>query len=672
MTAPAHDDPKTWLYPDEAAALSAYRTTYAEEPKSALDLKMFRMRGYRVGETEAKASEAAAAPAPATQQETKPPAQDPPGNDPETNRLIDLFVSREGPPPPGMEELEAYGRHSIRRARERYGLILTPADVYSIAAQIEAHRAKPPWTTKKGRRVFEIGWKDHRVRVAYDFEAHAVVSFLSLPLVTCPTHGTYKPDGGIGCPVCRASAAGSVETAGDSPRTGDSPTLLLGGPAANAVDEPMPDFTDDEAERAAAPGKPLNAGAEYGTNKATSAGPSPAANTRQEEAKMETGTQMTPGTAPAAVPPPTKPGNGNGAEDLSKARVTRSNIPGMIGIAPARKSRGFLKVAMIAVSHGGKTYSALQMARGIVEGLGKTVARRGAGFEGWRYDAHPEGPARVLVIDTEQSANDYDHLYPFDVCEIAPPYTFPRYREAYDQGIAFKYDAIIVDSGSHLWSGEGGILQMVDAMGGDKRQAWAKANPSWEGFKTGIILQTRAHLIVTFRATADIQVVNGKRVKVGIDAVARKEIEFEFNAAFELEHGTHLASIEKDRTEVFKDRPPFLISHETGRELIAWRMSGVEEGPRELSAVQTKKKPTAAPAPAGDTQGSTSAAPVGDKPTADQWARLGPLCRKAKTTLSKAREACGFSGTSQITASELEAVLGYLEAQSVPDAEVAS
>ena len=93
-------------------------------------------------------------------------------------------------------------------------------------------------------------------------------------------------------------------------------------------------------------------------------------------------------------------------------------------------------------SGGGKTRSALLLARGI---------------------AGPQG--KIRLIDTE---NRRGHIFAdvipggYEVIDFAPPFTPERYVEALEaaeQGAG----VVVIDSLSHGWEGEGGVLEMQDA-----------------------------------------------------------------------------------------------------------------------------------------------------------------------------------------------------------------
>lgn len=376
--------------------------------------------------------------------------------------------------------------------------------------------------------------------------------------------------------------------------------------------------------------------------------------------------------APAAPPnPKTLTAGAPAASALAVPTAGRQVGPRPIGITAARKQRGYLGVALVGPSGSGKTYDALLLARGFLEELGLTADRRGPGVEWWNYDAaqggEPAGPARVLVADTEAgSAVDYDHLYPFDVCEIEPPYTIERYRAAYDQAVAGGYTVLVIDSGTHLWAGDGGILSEKDAMvrGGSRSgfDDWAKLTPKWEAFKSGVITQRKLHLIVTFRTKTDYDKdpATGKRVKVGLKPIARDEIEYEFTTVLEIDHA-HQASNDKDRTGLFANGAPFVPTVETGRALMKWRMSGAEPGARAVVSAMTAKAPVS-PAPAVNGAPGTQAAYDGP-PTVAQRDEVKALRTELGISLEDAKDGCGLGRATPVTTAQQAAqLIEYLKA----------
>lgn len=222
----------------------------------------------------------------------------------------------------------------------------------------------------------------------------------------------------------------------------------------------------------------------------------------------------------------------------------------------AEKKKLKLKLGMAAPSGGGKTLSALLIAKGM--GL------------------------KTAVIDTENnSASLYADLFDFDVCPLSPPYTTARYIEAINQALKEGYETIIVDSGTHQWSGEGSVLsrkEQLDGRGGNSFTNWGKFTPEQELFKS-TILHCPAHLIMTVRAKQDyILADNGKGKqapqKVGLAPIQREGMEYEFTVWFDIAMN-HEAATSKDRTGLFVDKL-FKINEDTGKQLLSWLDSGVE------------------------------------------------------------------------------------------------
>lgn len=95
-------------------------------------------------------------------------------------------------------------------------------------------------------------------------------------------------------------------------------------------------------------------------------------------------------------------------------------------------------IGLYGKSGGGKTHSALLLARGIVG---------------------PEG--NIVLIDTENKRGHiFSDLVPggYKVLDMVPPFSPERYIEALEA--CSKADIVVIDSMTHEWSGEGGILDM--------------------------------------------------------------------------------------------------------------------------------------------------------------------------------------------------------------------
>lgn len=147
-------------------------------------------------------------------------------------------------------------------------------------------------------------------------------------------------------------------------------------------------------------------------------------------------------------------------------------------------------IGFYGLSGGGKTFTALLCARGLVG---------------------PDG--KIVVVDTESGRGslfaDIPIIGGYDVIDLEPPFTPSRYLNAIKTAEAAA-DCTIVDSMSHMWEGEGGVLDMQEAelerMAGDdwkkreqcKMAAWIKPKKEFKNFRN-YILRNKTPLICCFR-----------------------------------------------------------------------------------------------------------------------------------------------------------------------------
>lgn len=228
----------------------------------------------------------------------------------------------------------------------------------------------------------------------------------------------------------------------------------------------------------------------------------------------------------------------------------------------ATRKKVKLRLGLSAVAGGGKTYSALLLAKGLVNDWNK-----------------------IAVIDTENnSASLYSHLGEFNTIELAAPYSPERYIQAIDACVNAGMECIIIDSITHEWDGKGGCLEIADQVtqasnSKNSYTAWAKVTPRHQAF-IDKILQCPAHVITTVRRKQDYDMVkDGNKtqvVKVGMKEVTREGFEYELTCNFNLET-SHYCTASKDRTGLFMGKDPFIITEETGKLIKEWCESGVDE-----------------------------------------------------------------------------------------------
>ena len=225
----------------------------------------------------------------------------------------------------------------------------------------------------------------------------------------------------------------------------------------------------------------------------------------------------------------------------------------------AERKQAKLRLALCGPAGSGKTYSALLIAQGLAPG------------------------GRIALIDTERSSGElYADLVDYDCAPLAPPFTPNRYIELIREAEKTGYGVLIVDSLSHAWAGQGGILEMHDqaaaaSRSGNSFMAWREVTPQHNAL-VDTMLGADLHLIVTLRTKTAYDVVddgNGKKrpIKIGLAPVQRDGLEYEFTIVMDLSIDGHIATATKDRTRLF-DGQHFVPSPETGKHLREWLESG--------------------------------------------------------------------------------------------------
>ncbi|MGW0485779.1 AAA family ATPase [Nonomuraea sp. NPDC003214] len=173
----------------------------------------------------------------------------------------------------------------------------------------------------------------------------------------------------------------------------------------------------------------------------------------------------------------------------------------------------YARIVLDGLSGAGKTMTALRMARGLV------------------------GPDGIVgVVDTQRGqASKYARQYPFkrlNLTNYDPASLTQITAAAASAGIG----CLVVDSGTHFWSGRGGMLELV---GKSKKTGpfggWDEVRPIEQAMLEAL-LSFPGHLIVTLRVKSDYAIgedQNGrpKPVKIGMKPEQREGFEYEFDLA---------------------------------------------------------------------------------------------------------------------------------------------
>ena len=232
----------------------------------------------------------------------------------------------------------------------------------------------------------------------------------------------------------------------------------------------------------------------------------------------------------------------------------------------ATRKQAKIRLGLSAVSGGGKTYSAILIAKGLCSDLSK-----------------------VAIIDTENNSADlYSDLGEYNVLPLSAPYSPERYIEAIKACESAGMEVIIIDSITHEWDGEGGCLEIQEKLGG-KYQDWAKVTPRHRKFIDSI-LQSPCHVITTVRRKQDYEMTKDgsgkiKVEKAGLKEVTREGFEYELTVNLELDQ-RHNATALKDRTKLFMDQPSFVPSEETGKLIKDWCETGIDPKEEVNKAIQ--------------------------------------------------------------------------------------
>lgn len=199
----------------------------------------------------------------------------------------------------------------------------------------------------------------------------------------------------------------------------------------------------------------------------------------------------------------------------------------MLQIKPAQKFKQYARMCFWGIPKSGKSHAALAIATAAVGETGK-----------------------VGVISSEYgSTNLLSHKFPHDIIDlttdehgnpIANPFAPARYEEAIKLFVENGYEAIVIDSLSHAWEGEGGVLENVKAKKNTFSDGWGQVGTPMYQHLMRSILSAKAHVFITIRAK-DGYVVElnneGKNVprNVGLKPVIRSSFGYEMQLTIRMD-----------------------------------------------------------------------------------------------------------------------------------------
>jgi len=232
----------------------------------------------------------------------------------------------------------------------------------------------------------------------------------------------------------------------------------------------------------------------------------------------------------------------------------------IVQIAPVTRQGMKLLVSLFGMSETGKTLTALKLASGI----------------------EPD-PSKRGMLDTEggERGRAYVDQIPggYMYGALTAPFTPERYMEALGDFVKAGVTTLVVDSVSHAWFAEGGILDMVEnATERNDLAKWAKPKRRL-GKLTRQWLGCGLHLILCSRGKQPLieTIVDGKKTYVpgAIVPIQEKSLRFDMTI-MALMTGDGRFTVDRQYGGKCPGalRPIFaageLMNEETGRRLIAW------------------------------------------------------------------------------------------------------
>lgn len=208
----------------------------------------------------------------------------------------------------------------------------------------------------------------------------------------------------------------------------------------------------------------------------------------------------------------------------------------------AKKQQLKARLALDGPTGAGKTWTALSIASVLADG------------------------GKVAMIDTEKrSGLFYANKFDYEYEDFREPYEPHRLISMLKDAEASGFAVIIIDSFSHFWEGEGGMLDVVDAAasrsGGNTFAGWKVGTPMQRNM-VDTIIGLDMHVIVCMRSKMEYVIEEysdskgNKKTrpkKIGMAPVQRTGVEYEFTVVGDMDL-EHRITISKSRCDLLADQ----------------------------------------------------------------------------------------------------------------------
>jgi hypothetical protein len=261
----------------------------------------------------------------------------------------------------------------------------------------------------------------------------------------------------------------------------------------------------------------------------------------------------------------------------------------VLQLKKAARRKAYLKMGITAPAGGGKTAGSLLLAFGLMKEKYPNLSDEKV----WE---------KIAVIDTENGSGELyvnsvianTKIGEYNAITLTAPFSADKYINAIEICENNGIEVAIVDSTTHLWAGEGGLLEKQNTVAtksksGNSYTAWREVTPDHNRF-VDKMLQCNMHLIATMRSKMEYvqekdEHGNSRVRKLGLKPVQREGMEYEFTVFLDIDDN-HTAVASKDRTGLL-DGKTFKINPQVGRDLMNWLDSGSDEAPVVLADNRT-------------------------------------------------------------------------------------
>lgn len=245
----------------------------------------------------------------------------------------------------------------------------------------------------------------------------------------------------------------------------------------------------------------------------------------------------------------------------------------VLNIRPVESGQSKIVLGIAGQSGEGKTYTALLIARGMVDKASEI---------GFLDTENKRGSLYADILDGK-----------FMIGDLYPPFSPNRYAQAIQEFQDAGVKVLVIDSVTHEWEGTGGCDDIANAPKADgsprKVANWIEAKRQHKQFMN-VLLQSNMDIICCIRAREKTDFKDPtKPVSLGVLPVCEKNFMFEMTASFLM--------LNEGKNQHFLKMPSFLketfgsgtgyLGIETGKKVREWLNQGAKENP-EITKIKSE------------------------------------------------------------------------------------